>query len=154
MRVALIAKPGQADTGVGRYTARLRAALEAQGHEVILVHPSPPPAAIARAARRLGRDPAAFFATYPLRVRYPPADLYHFAAQHLVVLLLLRPPPGPALVTVHDLIPARGRLAAACDRLARAGLRRADGLLADSEATRADLRRAGLVAVIVPLGVE
>jgi SAM-dependent methyltransferase len=156
MRVALIAKPGPEDTGVGRYTAQLRAALLARGHEVVVVHPIVPlPTALVRAARRWpGWDLTAFFDNYPVWVRYPLADLYHFTAQHLATLLLFRPPPGPAVVTVHDLTPwlargdpeARGRrprLEGAFDRLARAGLRRADGLIADSAFARASLRRAG-----------
>lgn len=157
-RVALIAKPGPEGTGVGRYTAQLRAGLLAQGHEVIVVQPIVPlPAALVRAARRwLGWDLAAFFDNYPVWARYPRADLYHYTAQNLAALLLFRPPPGPAVVTVHDLTPwlarddpeARGRrprLEGAFDRLARAGLRRADELIANSAFAHDSLRRAGVV---------
>jgi hypothetical protein len=157
MRVALIAKPGNEDTGTGRYTTRLRAALLALGHEVVIVYPAVPlPATFVRAARRWpGWDLAAFFATYPLWARYPRADLYHVTSQNLATLLLFCPPPGPAVVTVHDLTPwlarhdpalrvHRRRLDGWFDRLARAGLRQADGLIADSAFTRDSLRRAGV----------
>jgi glycosyltransferase involved in cell wall biosynthesis len=169
MRVALIAKPGHADSGVGRYTAQLRAALEAQGHEVVVVHPAAPlPAFAARAVRRLlGWDLAAFFANYPVWARYPRADVYHLTSQNLATLLLRRP-PGKVVVTVHDLIPwltrddpelrvYDHRIAEWFDRLALAGLRRADALIADSEFTQASLRQAGLAAdeaAVVPLGVD
>ena len=42
MRIALIARRGGEDTGLGRYAGQLRAALEAQGHEVLVVHPAVP----------------------------------------------------------------------------------------------------------------
>jgi hypothetical protein len=170
MRIALIAKPGHADSGVGRYTAQLRAALEAQGHEVIVVHPAAPlPAAVARTVRRLlGWDLTAFFNNYPVWARYPRADVYHLTGQNLATLLLLRRPPGVTVVTVHDLIPwltrddpqlrvYNHRIAEWFDRLALAGLRRADALIADSEFTRASLRAAGLAAAtsaVIALGVE
>jgi glycosyltransferase involved in cell wall biosynthesis len=152
MRIALIAKPGHADSGVGRYTAQLRAALEAQGHEVLLVQPAAPlPAFAARAVRRLlGWDLAAFFANYPVWARYPRADVYHVTGQNLATLLLLRRPPGKTVVTVHDLIPwltrddpelraYRHRLEAWFDRLALAGLRRAKQLIAVSAYTKETL---------------
>jgi hypothetical protein len=71
------------------------------------------------------------------------------------------------VVTVHDLIPwltrddpelrvYDHRIAEWFDRLALAGLRRADALIADSEFTRESVRAAGLAAdeaAVVPLGV-
>lgn len=159
MRVALIAKPGHEDTGVGRYTSQLRAALEALGHEVVTVHPAVPlPAVLVRMVRRLlGWDLEAFFHNYPVWARYPKADIYHLTSQNLATLLLLRRPPGRTVVTVHDIIPwlVRNdaelrvydhRLAQWFDRLALAGLRRADGLLADSEFTRVSLHRPDVMA--------
>jgi hypothetical protein len=170
MRVALIAKPGHADTGVGRYTAQLRAALEALGHEVTLVHPTAPlPGIVTRAVQRLlGWDLAAFFNNYPVWARYPQADLYHVASQNLATLLLWRRPPGKTVVTVHDVIPWLTRhdpqlrvynhaIDEWFDRLALAGLRRADRLMADSAFTRESLQRAGLAvgdAIVVELAVE
>lgn len=153
MRIALIAKAGHQNTGVGRYTSQLRAALEASGHEVLLVHPTVPiPGALARAARRLwGWDLEAFLNNYPVWVRYPAADLYHLASQNLATLMLLHRPPGPTVIMVHDIIPWLVRddpelclhdhcLARWFDRLALAGLRRADGLIANSAYTQASLK--------------
>ena len=107
MRIALIAKPGHENTGVGRYTSQLRAALEVLGHEVVVLHPAIPlPEGLVRVVRRrLGWDLEAFFDTYPVWVRYPKADVYHVTSQNLATLLLLRRPPGPTVVTVHDIIP-------------------------------------------------
>jgi hypothetical protein len=163
MRIALIAKPGHENTGVGRYTGQLSAALEALGHEVVRVYPTVPlPGALVRAVRRLlGWDLTAFLNNYPVWARYPQADIYHVTSQNLATLLLLRRPPGTTVVTVHDIIPwlvrddtalrlYDHRLAEWFDRLALAGLRRADGLIADSAFTQQSLRRAD-VAV---LGVD
>lgn len=170
MRIALIAKPGHADSGVGRYTAQLRAALEALGCEVMVVHPvAPLPAFVVRIVRRLlGWDLTAFFDNYPVWARYPRADIYHVTSQNLATLLLLRRPPGKTVVTVHDIIPwltrddpelraYDHRVAAWFDRLALAGLRRADSLLADSAFTRESLHGVGVAvenATVVMLGVE
>ena len=170
MRIALIAKPGHENTGVGRYTAQLRAALEAQGHEVIVVHPTVPlPRALVQAVQRLlGWDLAAFFANYPVWANYPRADIYHITSQNLATLLLLRRPTGKTVVTVHDIIPwlvrhdpalriYDHRAAKWFDRLALAGLRRADGLVADSTFTQESLRRADVAvegSTVVVLGVQ
>ena len=153
MRIALIAKADHHNTGVGRYTIQLRAALEASGHEVLLAHPLVPiPDALARAASRLWSwDLVAFFNNYPVWVRYPAADLYHLSSQNLATLMLLHRPPGPTVIVVHDIIPWMVRddpelclydhfLARWFDRLALAGLRRADALIANSDFTRASLK--------------
>jgi len=162
MKVALVTKPEHKDTGVGRYTAHLGTALEALGHEVLVVHPTVPlPGMLVRAVRRLlGWDLDAFFNNYPIWARYPRAEVYHVTSQNLATLLLLRRPPGPTVVTVHDIIPwlvrdnqelcvYDHRVAEWFDRLALAGLSRADGLIADSEFTQQSLTRAD-----VALGVE
>jgi len=153
MRVALIAKPGNEDTGVGRYTERLAATLQALGHEVRIVHPTILlPRVVVHAVRQLlGWDLDAFFNNYPLWARYPEADVYHLTSQNLGTLLMLRRPPGPTVITVHDIIPwlVRGdpelriydhRLAEWFDRLALATLRRADDVIVDSGFTRDSLR--------------
>lgn len=148
MRIALIAKPGQELTGIGRYSTQLRAALESLGHEVVMVYPTIPlPGAIVRAVRRLlGWDLQAFFNSYPLWARYPQADIYHLTSQNLATLMVLHRPPGHTVITVHDIIPWMlrdnvelrvygHRLEAWFDRLALSGLARADALLADSADT-------------------
>ena len=53
MRIALIAKPRHANTGVGRYVIELERELGAQGHQITLVHPIVPcPAWVVRGVRR------------------------------------------------------------------------------------------------------
>jgi glycosyltransferase involved in cell wall biosynthesis len=107
MHIALIAKPGHLDTGVGRYARELKRALEALGHQVTVVHPLVPlPAWLLRAFRRWpGWDLEAFFFNYPIWTRYPQANVYHFTSQNLATLLLLRLPNDHVVVTVHDIIP-------------------------------------------------
>ncbi|NCF68351.1 MAG: glycosyltransferase [Chloroflexi bacterium] len=152
MRIALIARPGHENTGIGRYSGQLRAALEALGHDVLVVNPIVPlPEVLVRVVQRLfGWDLAAFFNNYPIWARYPQADIYHVTSQNLATLMLLRRPPGLTVVTVHDIIPwlvrndpelrvYEHRLAEWFDRLALAGLRRADGLLTDSAFTQMSL---------------
>lgn len=143
--VALIAKPGGARTGVGRYVAMLEQGLRDAEIAVQRIAPSVPPlpAACYRATQRLGLDIRTFLLNFPIWASYPRADVYHLTSQNLASLLLFRRPPGAVVVTVHDIIPymlrhdrqlcsyrtAADRL---FDRLAMAGLRRADLLIADS----------------------
>lgn len=148
-RIALIAKPGGPNTGVGRYVYELQRGLRASGVEVVRLAPRalPLPYLGYRLLQRTGVDLLAFLMNYPLWADYPPADVYHFTSQNLASLLLFRRPPGRVVVTVHDIIPymlrndpqlstyrtVADRL---FDRLAMAGLRRADLLIADSQYTR------------------
>jgi glycosyltransferase involved in cell wall biosynthesis len=134
-----------------------------------------PAGAVGRAlahGRRVGLDPGTFLAQYPLAMRWPEADVYHLTVQTYAGLLLTSPPPGPVVVTVHDIIPYLTRhdrrlrayghpVHRAFDWLAMRGLRRAQqrGLLvADSAWTKATLTTAlGLDArgiAVVPLGVD
>lgn len=149
MRVALIAKPGQQYTGVGRYVQRLEPELRVTGMAVERIAPALPPLPAASYAllRRLKLDLAAFLSNYPIGVRYPDADVYHFTSQNLATLLLLRRPRGRVVVTVHDILPYmlrkdpqlcvyRTPADRVCDRLAMAGLQRADHLVADSQYTK------------------
>ena len=152
LHVALIAKPGHRDSGVGRYVVQLAAALQSQGCQVTVVETRPPlPDGLLDWLKRwLRLDLRAFLENYPVWVRYPPADLYHLSSQNLATLLTTCPPPGRTVVTVHDLIPWLTRhdpvlrvyrhfLEAWFDRLALRSLRRADAILADSEFTRQSL---------------
>lgn len=149
LRVALIAKPGHAATGVGRYVEMLHTRLAAGGVDVVRVAPALPPlpAAAYDGLLRFGADLRAFLRTYPVWARYPPADVYHLTSQNLAALLILRRPPGRVVVTVHDILPHLLRRDPALsplrrpadqlfDRMAMAGLRRADRLVADSDYTR------------------
>lgn len=148
--VALVAKPGGARTGVGRYVAMLEQNLRDADLGVQRIAPSVPPlpAACYRGSQRLGLDIRTFLLNFPIWASYPRADLYHLTSQNLASLLLLRRPPGATVVTVHDIIPymlrhdrqlcsyrtAADRL---FDRIAMAGLRRADLLIADSHYSKA-----------------
>ncbi len=152
MRVALIAKPDATGTGVGRYASELERALRALGHQVVVVHPIVPvPGWLSRILRRwIGIDIEAFFVNYPVWVRYPDADVYHLTSQNLASIMLVRPPPGKTVVTVHDIIPwlvrrnpelrvYRHWFDAMFDYLSLRGLKRADALVAVSEFTARSL---------------
>ena len=99
-----------------------------------------------RALSLIGRDLRAFLTNYPLWSRYPEADTYHLTSQTLASLLLLRRPAGKVVVTVHDIFPymfrddPQLRSPYGTDhlyhRLAMAGLKRADHLIAVSQYTR------------------
>lgn len=141
----MIVKLGYAGTGVERYVIELERALRMLGHEVTLVHPVFPfPDWLATAVDRLTSFNArAFFENYPLWARYPEADIYHITSQNLATLMLFRRPPGPTVITVHDIIPwlvrhdpeqrvYRHALDVLFDWLALRGIRRADAIVTDS----------------------
>lgn len=156
MDVNLVAAAGGGtETGIGRYVEQLRPALAAVG---VRVHDAPfryPPGVSRRPVLRalpIGIEGA---------VR---GGVAHFA-QIMGAQLLLAGRPRPAVVTVHDLgalyCPEDrlqvDRVGAALFRLALAGLRRADRLIAVSEFTRGCLIRAGFPAervTTVPLGID
>jgi glycosyltransferase involved in cell wall biosynthesis len=147
-RVALLAEPWNERTGIGRYVDRLQAGLREAGVDVVRTTPTPPrlPSFVYRAFRLVGRDLRAFLTNYPLRSAYPPADTYHLISQTLASLLLVGRPKGQVVVTVHDIFPymlrsdPELRSPYAGDhlyhRLAMAGLKRADHLIAVSEYTK------------------
>lgn len=170
-RVVLIAKPGGAHTGVGRYVHMLYQELSADGAQVERIAPTVPPlpSAAYTAIRRLGPDLRAFFLNYPLTAKYPSADVYHLTSQNLASLLLFRRPPGRVIVTVHDIIPFmvrnqpqftsyRNAADPIFDRMAMAGLRRADALVADSHYTKQSvvdlLKIAPEKIAVAPLGID
>jgi len=148
-KAVLIAKPGGPDTGVGRYVQMLHSGLRQAGVDAVRVAPALPPLLDAGYSlfRRLGMDLPAFLTNYPIWAIYPQADVYHLTSQNLASLLLFRRPAGKVVVTVHDIIPymlrndpqlstyrtVADRL---FDRLAMAGLKRADHLIAVSRYTR------------------
>jgi glycosyltransferase involved in cell wall biosynthesis len=151
MRIGLVTKPDRHMTGLLRYALSLRDGLLAEGVEVSLLHPSPPPipGPIARGARRLGLDPLAFFGSYPTHVQLNGADIYHLASQNLATVLLFQR-IEPVVVTVHDIIPYLVRndrdlstyrhvFHRLFDRLAYLALRKADAIIAISEYTRRTL---------------
>ncbi len=149
LRIALIAGSGSTHTGVGRYVQMLQHGLGVAGVKTQQIAPAPPPLPnpVYAALRRAGIDLRTFLTSYPLYMRYPPADRYHFTSQNLALLLCLRKPPARTLVTVHDIIPYLTRKDARlctyrntvhrfCDHLAMLGLRRADHLIMDSQYTQ------------------
>jgi glycosyltransferase involved in cell wall biosynthesis len=105
----------------------------------------------------------AFFASYPLRAHLEPADVYHLTTQTMATLLWTQAFHAPVVVTVLDIIPYLVRhnrdlqisrsagISAIFDwwfyRLALAGLRRAQALIAISAWTRRTLQ----VALGIPL---
>jgi glycosyltransferase involved in cell wall biosynthesis len=165
--VTLLAKPGGADFGLGRYAAALAEELPKLGWRTRVARSTPPwPAAASGVARRLGPDPDAFWSSYPLIA--PAAGLLHVTGQTLAIALLLRP-RGGTVATVHDLIPYATRDDPALTTLrhpidlcfyrqAMRGLARATVVLADSAYTASEVLR--LTAVdraaiqVVPLGVD
>lgn len=152
MKIALIVKPGHADSGVGRYAHELEMALQSAGHQVILVHPTVPiPNWVLKLVKQyLGYDLLAFFLTYPIWISYPLADIYHFTGQNLATLLMFRRPKGKIVITVHDIIPwlvrndrqlclYRNIADRLFDRLANKQLLRSDFILTDSEYSKTSL---------------
>lgn len=171
MHIALIAKPGHADTGVGRYTLELEQRLRSFGHQVTVVNPALSlPDRLTQTIRRWSKwDLAAFFTHYPMWIDYPQADIYHITSQNLATLMLLRRPPGPTIITVHDIIrymlrndpdltTYRTRADRLFDQMATMALKRADLLVADSAYTKQclidQLEIAASQIEVVHLGVD
>jgi hypothetical protein len=149
MKIAIISKPLDFKTGVGRYVEELSDGIKGLGHEVVLVHPFIPlPKWLIHSSRNLlGIDLEAFFNSYPLWAHYPGADIYHFSSQNLATLLIFHKPPGKVVITVHDIIPliskrnkeisiAKHLFDQLFDALAMHGLRRADHLIIVSNFSR------------------
>lgn len=149
MQIVLIAKPGDTNTGVGRYVDMLHGGLRQAGVTALRVAPTLPPIPQAgyTALRRLCVDLRAFLGNYPVWVNSPAADVQHLTSQNLASLLLFRRSKGKVVVTVHDIIPHMLRhhphlspLRTTADRLfnrmAMIGLKRADLLIADSRYTQ------------------
>jgi glycosyltransferase involved in cell wall biosynthesis len=154
MSVVLMAKPGGAQTGIGRYVTELTRGLEARGRPAPVVWPSTPlPGWMTEKVKQAaGFDLPTFFANFPAWAAWPRADVYHLTSQNLASVLYLRRPPGKVIVTVHDIIPFLVRHdPALCsyqtpvhrrvDYLATWALRQADALIADSHETAASLTR-------------
>ena len=169
LSVALMSKAtAGAPTGLSRYAQSLYNALAAAGINVIAQ--TPPRLPLPGILAKTGYDLGAFLASYPVWASYSRrASIYHLTSQNLATLLTLLRPPVPTVVTVHDIIPFvlrnNVRLSSYrhvfdrwADRCALAGLSRADAIIADSAATRRDLRKhVGIAAdriAVVPLGVD
>jgi glycosyltransferase involved in cell wall biosynthesis len=171
LRVCLVTRDEPGVTGTSRYAECLVRELLAHGVDVVTLQTRPVGnvGRLFSRARRLGPDLTTFFASYPLRVTWPAADVYHLTVQTYAALLVTCPPPGPSVVTVHDIIPwlvrhdrritaYRHPIHALADRLAMRGLMRATRLVAVSAWTgRSLVDTLGIPAnrvAVVPLGVN
>jgi glycosyltransferase involved in cell wall biosynthesis len=154
MRVCLVSREEPSFSGTLRYVDRLAVGLEQRGVRVISLSTRPRGAVgrLLKKARFLGVDPYTFVSTYPIRLDWPPADLYHFTAHTYAALLRVRRPPGPVVVTVHDIGPYLDRKTGssgyghrvhrAMDEVAVGALKRADAIIAVSDWTRRTLSEA------------
>jgi len=151
MKITLVTKADRHMTGLLRYALSLRDGLLAEGVDVSLLHPSPPPipGPIARGVMWLGLDTFAFFGSYPIHAPLNGADVYHLASQNLATLLLFQR-IKPVVVTVHDIImylvrhdrelsTYRHIFHRLFDRLAYLALGKADAIIAISEYTKRTL---------------
>jgi glycosyltransferase involved in cell wall biosynthesis len=162
---------GRARGGIGRYEEALLPALRPFCDVAVRpIEPLPIPRLLVRACGLTGRDLEGLLHGHPLHVPHVrPGDVVHLTNQTLAGNLLWQRHRGPTVVTVHDIIPivAAGRpwsdgdvrgLDLMLQQQWFRALRRADLLVADSEATRSDLaRRLGVPADgvrVVPLAVD
>ncbi len=152
MHIQLIAKRESAMTGTLRYASDLHQSFKAIGLDAELTFPdrTTVPSPIQKCLKNVRIDFETFFANYPLRANLHGADIYHLTGQMLATLLLFQRFPKPVVVSVLDIIPYLVRHQAEMStfrhpgdklfyRLALAGLRRADVLIAISNYTRQTL---------------
>ena len=98
-------------SGISRYVDRLDAGLRERGVNVIrlwITLRGLASRALA-AARHIGWDLNTFFSRYPLRLAWPPADLFHLMAHTYAAQFSFSRPPGATVVTVHDIGPFLSR---------------------------------------------
>lgn len=149
IRAALISKPGNSNTGIGRYVSMLNQGFAGTQIKIMEVNPVLPSLLSFghQILQHTAIDIRSFFFNYPIWANYPKSAIYHIASQNLASLLLFHAPPKPVIVTVHDIIPYmlrnneqlniyRTPADRLFDRIAMMGLRQADLLIAVSEYTR------------------
>jgi len=145
MEVDFVVQGFDRTVGLSRYSESLIP--ELRNHcEVNVVRPRFPDVA-KRALSPLG-DPETFFSSYPLAYGELTGDILHLSAQTLTIPLLYAK-DRPTVVTVHDIFPYMlPRMGfrdpdpwydRAMYRLAMAGLKRADHIIANSNATKESL---------------
>ena len=152
MRVGMIVKPETVISGTSRYTNGIYQGLLEAGVDVHLTYPDPAPlpGPALGVLKNLGMDLETFFAGCPIHVKLDPADLYHIPSQTMATLLMFQRFPAPVVVTVLDIIPylvrgdpvldtSRHIIERSFYRLALAGLKRADALIAISHFTKSSL---------------
>lgn len=170
-RVCLVVRDEPGVTGTSRYVDRLRDGLLQRDIEVVELRTRPSSAGARALAtlKRAGIDANAFLATYPLRLRWPAADVYHLTIQTYASCLPFGRPAGPTVVTVHDIVPhmtradaelsgLRSPLHRRANALAMRGLSRADRLVTPSGWTRDQLTEALSIPAeritVAPLAVD
>ena len=172
LRICVVSREEPGATGTSRYADQLYQGLRDRGHDVVPVVAGPGPRAeklLVAAGRPLGVDASAFLGVYPAFLRWPQADVYHLTAHTFASALRATPPPGPVVVTVHDIgrllegsratrAGIRSRLLRRAERFALVQLRRADHLIAVSGWTKQTIVREIRVAedavTVTPLGVD
>ncbi len=107
LTVCLVAREEAGGSGVRRYVDRLDAGLGPRGVNVVRLETTPRGALsrVLDAARHVGADLNTFLSRYPVRLAWPPADVYHLTGHTYAAALVVSPPPGPTIVTVHDIGP-------------------------------------------------
>jgi glycosyltransferase involved in cell wall biosynthesis len=107
LTVCLVAREEADGSGVRRYVDRLDAGLGQRGVNVVRLGTTPRGALsrVLDAARHIGADVNTFLSRYPVRLAWPPADVYHLTGHTYAAALAVSPPPGPTIVTVHDIGP-------------------------------------------------
>jgi glycosyltransferase involved in cell wall biosynthesis len=149
LAVHVVARAGLQGTGTSRYTSGLFDSLRSAGADVQLLQPDPPPipAWLQRGMKRLGWDLAAFFSEYPLSYKRGSARIVHLTSQTLATVVPFRKHRARIVISVLDVIPfvlrhdrrfayLRNPLEQLFYRMALAGLKRADLLVAVSDYTR------------------
>lgn len=171
MKVQVLTRDYPEKYGLYHYSEAICRTLAEAGVRFEAVRPDPPRLvrAIHRNAMRHGINVERFFSTFPLTAKVDQDSLKHLTAQQMGSLLVVQPGIRPAVVSVHDIVPClvrgdreqdtfRHGVESAFDRLAMAGLKRADCLVASSAYTKRTLVERLKIPVdkirVVHLGVD
>lgn len=152
MRLQILTRDYPDRYGLYHYSGAICRALLEAGLNFEVVRPGLPTlvSAVHKNFMRRGFDVERFFTTFPLTAKVDRASLKHLTVQQMGSLLVFQPGIRPAVVSAHDIVPYlvrgdreqdtfRHRVESVFDRLAMAGLKRADCLLASSAYTRQTL---------------
>ena len=171
-RICLVSRREPGTTGTSRYVDHLQTGLRQRGWDVthLATRPGGRIAAVVDATgKRLGIDTLTFLSAYPLTLHWPRSDVYHLTAHTYASAIRISPPPGPCVVTVHDIgvflerrSAGRGglrrRAQHAAERYALGALKRCDSLITDSAWTKQTLVDEIAIpaerVTVVPLGVD
>lgn len=152
MKVQVLIRDYPDRYGLYHYSKAICENLEKAGASFEVVRPGLPSLAktIHRNAVRHGFDVERFFTTFPLAAKVDRSCLKHLTTQQMGSLLLFQPGIRPAVVSVHDIVPYlvrgdpeqdtfRHGVEGMFDRLAMAGLKRGNCLIASSAYTKRTL---------------